>query len=105
MEKFSVLPTEERFINLYEEQKLAIFVGLNNLPELNEMRIKIKNDQFVKSAMERPSIEFVDKNRIKNMKKYFLDKQNMTEEQAEIEIKKFCESAKKKEIERLKDLK
>jgi len=100
MDKFNILPTDRRFLDLEEEQKEAIFLGLNDMPDLAVMKRIITINTQIEEVKGKNPLDLVPKDRIRTMRTVF-KKQNMSNEQIELEIKKYAATLKKAEIEKL----
>lgn len=103
MDKFDVLPTDMRFINLYEEQKIALFEGINDLPERDQLKRTLaimKKKEEIKSKKDE---EFVSEGLIKRIKQV-LRSRGASVEEIEKEIKRVSDARRKTELLKLEEL-
>jgi type I restriction-modification system DNA methylase subunit len=84
--KFNVLPTDDRFLNLYPEQKEALFYGLNELLPLEAIRERLFALLEYEELCKKPLKSFDPENRINNLKKIY-KAQKMTDEEIDKLIK------------------
>ena len=101
MEKFSVLPTDEKFINLYEEQKTALFEAFNSLPGQETIKRRFYFLNARKELEEKPLIDFVQLGLKKRMEQTF-KAQGIKDEQIAEKILAQARQIKDAELNKLK---
>jgi len=94
------LPTDIKFQSLYLEQKIALFEGVNNLPDHKEISKHLKITKALDRIKKKKPNELVSLGLIKNMRNAF-KQQGMQDEEIERRIKEHCERMKKLEIKSL----
>jgi len=100
LSKFNILPTDIKFQSLYLEQKIALFEGVNNLPDHKEISKHLKITKALDRIKKKKPNELVSLGLIKNMRNAF-KQQGMQDEEIERRIKEHCERMKKLEIKSL----
>lgn len=104
MDKFSVLPTDEKFLNLYEEQKLAMFEGLCNLPDLKVVKKQVIIDGRIQGLKNMKLEEFGSPGLILKMQKTF-ESTGMPTEEVRSKIKEYLMRIRTAELKHLEKLK
>lgn len=100
MEKFSVLPTDKRFLSLFEEQKIALFESINSLPDEKVLKKRILFNRKRKEAEEASPDQFVTPGMKKRMIEIF-KAQGLNEEQVETRLKVQLKNIKDAELKNL----
>ena len=102
MDKFSVLPTDIRFINLYEEQKLSIFNGLCMLPDSDIVKRIIRSDDKIQEIKEKKDEEIMSPGLVSKMRQIF-SAQGMDAQQIKNKIKEQVERIRATEIKSIEE--
>jgi hypothetical protein len=101
MDKFNVLPTDERYLNLYEEQKVGLFYGINELPFLDNIKTVILKEKNTKDIETKNLEDFIPKERVTKLKEIY-KKQGMTKEQIDAELERTAKAIKEAELFKIK---
>jgi hypothetical protein len=102
MDKFNVLPTDIRFINLFEEQKIALFEGLMKLPERLDLKKSIILNEKLVEIQNKKDEDFISPGMMKRMKAT-MKAMGKTEEEINKEIKKYTDSRRKVEMTKIEE--
>lgn len=68
MEKFNVLPTDNRFLSLYEEQKVALFEAMSNMPDLTMIKDHVQRTRAILELKSRPLESFLSEGILDRMR-------------------------------------
>jgi hypothetical protein len=98
--KFSVLPTDERFLNLYEEQKAALFLGINDFPDLEHLKKVLIIKEKIREVNDKKLKDLVPKKRLEVMEMVF-KKQGLSKDKIKEEINKYLRVEKQKILDKL----
>jgi hypothetical protein len=60
IDKFNVLPTDKRFVDLYDEQKIALFEGVSILPDQKDLKANILYTKKIEEIKNKPDKEFIN---------------------------------------------
>jgi len=103
MNEFKVLPTDERFMNLFEEQKIALFEGINSLPESKILKKNIMMERKIKEIEDRKDEEFISRGLRKTMTAH-MRMNGLSEEEINNHIQKIITAKKKTEIKKIEEM-
>lgn len=99
-DKFQVLPTDPRFLALYDEQKVALFEGLTSIPELPVLKKRLQIQRKIDEVESTKPRDFVSKGILKNMTRMF-KADGRTDEEIDKELDRIGENIKKVELKNL----
>jgi len=100
MDKFSVLPTDERFLSLYEEQKICLFNGICSLANNEDIKISVQRQERIEEMKSRPLESFASKGLLLSMRTTY-KAAGMDNNQIEIEVNNYLKTLKMKEVQEL----
>lgn len=95
-----MLPNDEKFINLEEDQKIFLFNGINSLPTSEVLRESTIYRMAKAEIEDKKPEDFVNDNMKKSMYKA-LGSQKLTDDQIKDQIVKFGQSAKANKLQEL----
>ena len=101
-DKFNILPTDEKFLNLYDEQKIALFDGICSLPDQSSLRKNVMLANKIEEIENRSDSDFIGKGFIKRITKQHKEAGH-TEKEINKIIKNIIETKRSAELEKLKN--
>lgn len=102
-DKFVILPTDERFLNLYEEQKLALFEGVCSLPDQDSLKKNVIISRRKEEIKNKKDSSFLSKGLQIRMKEQY-EKSGLSGEQIREKIKEIIESKRQVELAELEKM-
>lgn len=69
IENFKILPTDNRFVDLYEEQKIALFEGVCSLPNQENLKKTVIVNSQIEKVKNTKEEDFVSDGMKKSMRK------------------------------------
>lgn len=97
MDKFSILPTDNRFLNLYEEQKAALFEGVCSLPDNKDIKRHKLISEKIEEIKNKKNDQLLSPGLIRNTE-ITLKKEGYTESQINDKIKQMVERKRNMDI-------
>lgn len=61
MKEFKVLPTDEKFLSLFPEQKVMLYEGINHLPDSQILKSYTNLQKGIEDVRKKDSIAFIPK--------------------------------------------
>lgn len=104
MDKFNVLPTDERFMNLYDEQKLAMFEGICHVPDMRYLKKQVVIDSKIEELKKKELEAFGSPGLIKRMEMTF-KASGLPEPEVKNKIKQYLTRLKEAELKNLEKMK
>jgi len=71
IDKFNILPTDIRFMSLYEEQKIALFECLSMFPDIDRIKKIVKVEEKINELKSKSVDEFGNPGMIKRMEEVY----------------------------------
>lgn len=100
MKTFQVLPTDRRFLDLYEDQKLELFYGINHIPDESVLRNYVVKEEKRKEFAQKKASEFISQG-LRNKMRETLKNQGMGEDQIEKALESYGMSLKQTKMQDL----
>ena len=100
IDKFNILPTDKRFIDLFDEQKIAIFEGVCSLPDHKMIKKNILLTKKIEEIENKNDSIYMPKGLKETLEKKFGENGRSKDEINEM-IKNMINSKKQNEIDKL----
>jgi hypothetical protein len=71
IDKFNILPTDERFVNLYDEQKIALFEGVCSLPDQQSLKKNLMITKEIEKIEKKDDFSFLPKGTRKRLEENY----------------------------------
>jgi hypothetical protein len=97
-----VLPTDDRYLSLYEEQKIALFKGIMHNPDQSIVKIRMNIFEEIDKIKNTDYRKFLKPGTLKTMRATY-SAQGINEEEAEKLIENFANVEKSRRLTEIKE--
>jgi len=103
IDKFNILPTDKKFIDLFDEQKIALFEGVCSLPNQESLRRNMAISKKEIEIKSKKDSDFVKPGLKKRMEQTYKES-GFTNEQIKNKIKEIADTQRKVELDKLEEI-
>lgn len=104
IDKFNVLPTDKKFIDLFSEQKIALFEGVCSLPDQESLKKNVLISRKEEEIKSRDDSTFINPGLKSVMEKQYRES-GFSEDKIKNKIQEIIDTKKQMELSELEKLK